>query len=133
MMSQTLIPRRPPDMSPLRVILALVSIVVFVPRHLPAQTAGAVISGTVRSEAGVPLASAVVASGGRMTTTDSLGHFELTGLSGDSARVHVRRVGSPSVDTAIALRPGKRGQLDVRLESYDWDRERRKAECFTPS
>jgi hypothetical protein len=81
-----------------------------------AQDAVGTITGTVRDEAGHPIANADVAAlpGTAHTHTDSAGHFALTPLDGGSYRVRVRHLGYLVNDAAADL--PDHGKLDLTFE-----------------
>lgn len=89
---------------------ALVSAALIAPGQLGAQQAGTV-SGTVIAEAsGAAISGVQVGAGARGASTDVSGQFRVTGLSGDSVTLVLRRIGFAPLERRVRV-----GDNNVRL------------------
>jgi hypothetical protein len=80
----------------------------------PLSAQGVELRGTVRDPDARPIPGVVVRAPEARTLTDSLGRFVLRGISGDSVRLELRRIGYQGLARTISLR-ALPGELELVL------------------
>lgn len=83
-----------------------------------AQGSGTAVKGLVLDVKGTPIAEAsvVVPELGRSVTSDSAGHFSLTGIRFGSHLVEARAIGYQPARQSVTIIPGDSAQLEFRLK-----------------
>lgn len=82
---------------------------------LSSRTAAQGIAGRVVSAGGEPLASVTVWAGTASTSSNPDGRFEMSGLTGSSILVRLRRLGYAPRDTLLQLAPAGITRLDIAM------------------
>ena len=80
----------------------------------PVTGQGVELRGTVRDPDSRPIPGVEVRAPEARTLTDSLGRFLLRGLSGDSVRLELRRIGYQALSRTVSLRAPP-GELELVL------------------